>query len=228
MSIQYVELDIEIQRLEEEISWRYDKVDELEDEINRLDRETYQLNPTEGWFLDAQLFYNDAIQRLEDQIGRLKDEECQLRDEVAYLLNAKSHGYSSVMHSAKRFPYESAGFCCCKGEVSLYPKTMPQELLKLYSSSRAESALFLKHIRAYNSTFSFTSLRVNLDLRFTQKHQGIYTFRAQGQIYHFINSLLPSAQTPCYLQLYFYDTEKEVENIMQYGNYSTTLDKDMV
>ncbi|KAI8571238.1 hypothetical protein RHMOL_Rhmol01G0103800 [Rhododendron molle] len=50
------------------------KVDEIEDEINRLNMEKYQLNPTEGWFLDAQHYFNEAVRRLEDEIGLGKAE----------------------------------------------------------------------------------------------------------------------------------------------------------
>ncbi|KAG5544394.1 hypothetical protein RHGRI_016972 [Rhododendron griersonianum] len=52
---------------------------------------------------------------------------------------------------------------------------------------------------------------VHLDPVFAKRLNGIYTFRAQGQIYHFIDGLYPSGQMPSYLQLYFYDTEKEAE-----------------
>ncbi|KAG5524887.1 hypothetical protein RHGRI_031532 [Rhododendron griersonianum] len=52
---------------------------------------------------------------------------------------------------------------------------------------------------------------VHLDLVFAKRLNGIYTFRAQGPIYHFIDGLYPSGQMPSYLQLYFYDTEKEAE-----------------
>ncbi|XP_021717300.1 uncharacterized protein LOC110685147 [Chenopodium quinoa] len=43
---------------------------------------------------------------------------------------------------------------------------------------------------------------------------GVYTFRAQGSIYHKIGKLLPSTSEsrPQFLQLYIYDTEHEVKN----------------
>ncbi|KAK9100590.1 hypothetical protein Scep_024020 [Stephania cephalantha] len=43
---------------------------------------------------------------------------------------------------------------------------------------------------------------------------GEYTFRVQGQIYHYINSLRYVNQQPSFLQLYFYDIEHEVQNRM--------------
>jgi hypothetical protein len=44
------------------------------------------------------------------------------------------------------------------------------------------------------------------------KH-GVYTFRAHGQIYHFLDQLV-SQNGPKYLQLYFYDTDAELEKWM--------------
>ncbi|CAG8695146.1 3887_t:CDS:2, partial [Racocetra fulgida] len=41
---------------------------------------------------------------------------------------------------------------------------------------------------------------------------GVYTFRAQGGIYHLIGSLLPIDGIPKFLQLYIYDTEFETAN----------------
>lgn len=100
MSIRYVELDVEIRRCQEEIRWRDDKVDELEDEIYRLDCERRRLNPTEDWFLEAQNRYNDEIQGLEDEVDRLEEEDRQLRCEVNRLFTGKSHGNSHIMYSA--------------------------------------------------------------------------------------------------------------------------------
>ncbi|KAG5542824.1 hypothetical protein RHGRI_015805 [Rhododendron griersonianum] len=113
---------------------------------------------------------------------------------------------------AKRFPSEPDGFCCSRGQVSIYPLRTPNTLLDLYRGSSKLCKDFRAHIRPYNNMFAFTSFRVTLDSRYTQNHQGIYTFRAQGQIYHFLNSLYPADKKPSYLQLYFYDTAKEVEH----------------
>ncbi|XP_071924722.1 uncharacterized protein [Coffea arabica] len=54
---------------------------------------------------------------------------------------------------------------------------------------------------------------MHYDKELGKKYNGIYTFRVQGQMYHFINPLVPAdGQKPVNLQLYFYDTEHEVEN----------------
>ena len=52
-------------------------------------------------------------------------------------------------------------------------------------------------------------------------------FRVQGQVYHFINELLPSIDYPSYLQLCFYDSEHEIENRLRLSNKmdSSTVQK---
>ena len=47
---------------------------------------------------------------------------------------------------------------------------------------------------------------------FAKETRGIYTFRVQGQVYHYINELIPLDGHPSYLQLYFYDTYHEIDN----------------
>ena len=85
----------------------------------------------------------------------------------------------------------------------------PQTLFDLFTSSSNESIEFRKYIRTYNNTFAFTSFGVKYDKNLCKRNRGIYTFRVQGQVYHFINEMLPSNNEPSYLQLYFYDTEHE-------------------
>lgn len=113
---------------------------------------------------------------------------------------------------AKQFPYETPKFCCSSGEVSLYPIAIPLQLQQLYFGSRADSNHFLQYIKPYNDIFSFTSIGVHLDPLYAKRVNEIYTFRAQGIIYHAINGLYSSGQIPSYLQLYFYDTRNEVNN----------------
>lgn len=82
------------------------------------------------------------------------------------------------------------------------------------TGSNKESKEFQNNILGYNSALAFTSLGVSLDKRFSNmKNSGHYTFRIHGTICHRIGSLIPSKnQDPCFLQLYFYDTEHELQN----------------
>lgn len=127
--------------------------------------------------------------------------------------------------NAKRFEYETPTFCCYNGEVKLSYSKYPDELLSLFTSQLEEGIKFRKNIRAYNSIFSFTSFGVNLDKNLASSRKGVYTFRAQGQIYHDLPSLLPEDR-PRYFQLYFYDTEHEVQNrikILQDGSFDESI-----
>ncbi|XP_074303199.1 uncharacterized protein LOC141637624 [Silene latifolia] len=66
-----------------------------------------------------------------------------------------------------------------------------------------------------NSSFAFTSYGVKKDHTLTHRNRGIYTFRVQGQFYHFINDMLPTQEQPRYIQLYFFDTDIELWQRMQ-------------
>ena len=112
---------------------------------------------------------------------------------------------------AKRFQYESPGFCCRKGKTHIHIPEVPAELKRLFTSQVHDDAkYFRKHIRYFNSHFSFTSLGVTLDRRVsTTAGMGIYTFRVQGGLYHRLDHLVPGSHGPRHLQLYFYDTEDQ-------------------
>jgi hypothetical protein len=64
----------------------------------------------------------------------------------------------------------------------------------------------------FNNKFALTSFDVKYDKNLCKRNKGIYTFRVQGQVYDYINDLLPLDGHPSYLKLYFYDTEHEIEN----------------
>ncbi|XP_059275349.1 uncharacterized protein LOC132029943 [Lycium ferocissimum] len=116
--------------------------------------------------------------------------------------------------NAKRFQYESLGFCCSKGSVKLVSYQLSNDLLDLYTGNTEESMHFRTCIRTYNNMFAFTSLGVTYDKALSRRYHGIYTFRVQGQMYHFIPDLLPSGEKAKSLQLYFYDNESELANRM--------------
>ncbi|KAI2500059.1 helicase [Fragilaria crotonensis] len=81
----------------------------------------------------------------------------------------------------------------------------------------------MPHIRAYNSALSFASIGANVDDALIDRSCGIYTFRIHGSMYHRLGSLLPEpGQHPAFAQLYFYDTNHEVDNRLHHLN---TLDR---
>ncbi|KAF7844525.1 uncharacterized protein G2W53_001430 [Senna tora] len=54
---------------------------------------------------------------------------------------------------------------------------------------------------------------VHLDGNLANGRGGVYSFRAQGAIYHKIGGILPSSsERPIFLQLYIYDTDNEINN----------------
>ncbi|XP_070677722.1 uncharacterized protein [Malus domestica] len=116
---------------------------------------------------------------------------------------------------ARLFTRETLNMCCLKGRVALPPIQSPPEMVALFSDQTNEGRHFRQNIRAYNHAFSFTSMGVHVDERINISGRGIYTFRAQGALYHKIGGLLPhEGNRPRFLQAYIYDTEHEVENQM--------------
>ncbi|KAG7951593.1 hypothetical protein I3843_12G015700 [Carya illinoinensis] len=109
---------------------------------------------------------------------------------------------SCIHCKAKRFHHETTGFCCADGTISLAINDVPDQLYALFTSNTDESTHFRTYIRTYNNKFAFTSFGV----------------KTQGQIYYYINDLVPSNRRPSYLQLYFYDTEHELENRISDSN----------
>ncbi|KAK9682044.1 hypothetical protein RND81_10G046700 [Saponaria officinalis] len=87
---------------------------------------------------------------------------------------------------------------------------MPSSLRQLFISNDDTAKNFRQYVMLYNSTFAFTSLGVKKDNELAHRNRGIYTFRVQGQMYHFINDILPTQERPRYIQLYFYDTDLEL------------------
>ncbi|XP_031127552.1 uncharacterized protein LOC116029646 [Ipomoea triloba] len=90
---------------------------------------------------------------------------------------------------------------------------MPLVLKNLYTRVDDASKNFRTFVRTYNNTFAFTSLGIHqYDKDLCKRNKGIYTFKVQGQMYHFINNLLPYGCPPRNLQLYFYDTDHKIKN----------------
>ncbi|KAG6666809.1 hypothetical protein CIPAW_01G058000 [Carya illinoinensis] len=104
------------------------------------------------------------------------------------------------------------GFCCADGTVSLATNAVPDQLYDLFTSNTDESVHFKTYVWTYNNKFAFTSFGVKFDKDLCRRNRGVYTFRTQGQIYHYIDDLIPLNGRPSYFQLYFYDTEHELEN----------------
>lgn len=117
--------------------------------------------------------------------------------------------------SARLFHRENCNMCCLKGNIVLPQIQSPPEMIALFSDQSPQGRRFKQNIRVYNNVFAFTSMGVHVDETINVSGRGIYTFRAQGAIYHKIGSLLPiQGNKPRFLQAYIYDTEHEIDNRM--------------
>ncbi|XP_027171551.1 uncharacterized protein LOC113771129 [Coffea eugenioides] len=113
---------------------------------------------------------------------------------------------------AKRFHLEPPSFCCSQGEISIVAPPMPYALKRLFIGNDEESDHFRKLARTYNNNLSFTSFAAKYDPELTRNTRGVYTFRVQGQVYHFLNSLSQPDDRTCGIHLYFFDTDEQLIN----------------
>ncbi|XP_022894082.1 uncharacterized protein LOC111408566 [Olea europaea var. sylvestris] len=131
---------------------------------------------------------------------------------TAYVLPTCAYCKHCGAHKLYR---ETKGFCCSNGKVKLFMLDSSDELYTLFTSKEPVSIEFKKYARSYNNHFVFTSFGVKYDKEQFKAYKCIYIFRIQGQVYHYVNQLMPDNNTPCYIQLYFYDTVNELENRMK-------------
>jgi hypothetical protein len=129
-------------------------------------------------------------------------------------------------YNAKRFPCEGPAFCCRKGKVNIYIPELPAQLHQLFVSQADKDAkYFPKHIRYFNSYFSFTSFGVSIDHHLASaRGNGVYYFKAHGQIYQRLDKLVAGGRGPRHMQLYFYDTDEIIANrVKRSPKLDTTL-----
>ena len=127
-------------------------------------------------------------------------------------LNTTSVGLLNVQCQkcgALKFNKETEGLCCSKGNVKLdaFPQLQPF-LQHLYEGTDSEGKHFLSNIRKYNCAFQMTSFGCNE----TTMSGFNPSFRIQGQVYHLIGTIVPTAgESPKFAQIYFIDNrESEV------------------
>ena len=119
---------------------------------------------------------------------------------------------------AVSFEAELESICCGRGNLSLPEREeVPEVISKLY-----QNKTFLKHIVAYNNLIALASLGCQ------EPDDGVLgyrsTYKIQGKIYHRIGSLLPEhGKEPKFGQLYFFDTEYELENRTKCCRTSTKM-----
>ena len=106
--------------------------------------------------------------------------------------------------------------CCNYGKISVPQwKAPPEPLKRLLNRESPDSKEFLNNIRGYNTSLAFESLGAQIDELINVS--GIYNFKIHGSVYHRIGSLLPSNNDgPKFAQIYFHDTENELNNRLKY------------
>lgn len=52
-------------------------------------------------------------------------------------------------------------------------------------------------------------------MKLFEVYRDIYTFRVHGHVYYYVNEYLLKNNMPCYFLLYFYNTNKELQNRMK-------------
>ncbi|KAL4582397.1 hypothetical protein LXL04_006945 [Taraxacum kok-saghyz] len=115
---------------------------------------------------------------------------------------------------AERLKYETDSFCCMNGKTKLVHSSIPDELHNLFTADTNLGKMFRETIRAYNTNFSFASMGVSLDQSLANNRDGIY---------HRIDQLVPRDGRPRYLQLYFYDSENEMLNRLEWPNLDSEI-----
>jgi hypothetical protein len=125
---------------------------------------------------------------------------------------------------AKRFERECPGFCCRNGQINPAEQRPIPELMRLWSSTDADSRHFRESIRFFNGHFSFTMLGVSLGNSCTNMRSGVYTFRANSSMYHNVHLFGPGSHSE-HMQLYFYDDDPSLTHRKE---ASKQLDQEVV
>ena len=100
-----------------------------------------------------------------------------------------------------------------QGSSSPFRQTVLLDHLLTATDRRGKD--FRNHIRAYNLDLAFCSLGANINKELANARRGVYTFRIQGVIHHYIGSFLPCCnEPPSFAQIFIHDgtPEAEVEN----------------
>jgi len=139
-------------------------------------------------------------------------------DKVYANVPSETHKLEAVENcehcNAKKFEYETPGFCCRSGKIHLSTPDTPPKLMRFWTAlDAADARHFRSNIRFFNGHFSFTSLYCHLDRMTTNmRNRGVYTFRAHGQIYHNVRSFgKEDGAEPRHLELYFHDDDPSLE-----------------
>ncbi|XP_058732719.1 uncharacterized protein LOC131604285 [Vicia villosa] len=120
--------------------------------------------------------------------------------------------------------------CCGEGKVQIPLLREPSPVLQslLFDQNKSESKLFQQQIRLYNMMFAFNSPGAKMDNKFNNG-RGPPNYHIQGQSCHRIGSMLPLlGEKAHFSQLYIFDTEHEVQNIIDVFRRRSGVDINIV
>ena len=104
--------------------------------------------------------------------------------QALHWINERTSGSSKTTPSFEK--------CCKKGAVKLNEHQMAPDILRtLMTGLDPESRHFRQHIREYNSSLSFTSIRYTADERLARLPPGVKCFQIHGELYHLQGPLAP-------------------------------------
>ncbi|XP_074355752.1 uncharacterized protein LOC141695404 [Apium graveolens] len=104
--------------------------------------------------------------------------------------------------------------CCKNGQIILEKEKQPPEPLASLLTGGSRFRHFKENIRIYNCIFSMSSTGGQID-RSINRGGAPYCFKVKGVDYHSMGSFVPlDGEIPKSCQLYIYDTEDEVHNII--------------
>jgi hypothetical protein len=87
---------------------------------------------------------------------------------------------------------------------------MPYDIAHLLINNDEKAMEFRRLIRSYNNSFAFTTFAAKHDSKLIKNTKAVYTFKIQGQVYHFLEDLVCQTKRPIGIQLYFYDIKIEL------------------
>ncbi len=102
--------------------------------------------------------------------------------------------------------------CCNKGKIQIpLPRELPPYLDSLFCSDSEEAIFFQKNIRAFNSLFTFASIKSKFKPK-EYEGQGYYVYRVEGVLHHYIGPLESEKGQPSYgLHIYMHDSDEQIE-----------------
>ncbi len=105
--------------------------------------------------------------------------------------------------------------CCNYGKIDIpLPKELPPYLRSLFFGDTEEAKYFKDNIRAFNSLFTFATLKSKFNPRKQNQNSNSapYVYRCEGVMYRWIGPLKEDKNaTPVGLQVYMHDSDESIE-----------------